>query len=343
MVEPEATSTRSIESVTLIVPMYNEEKHIVGLVSDIAAQDYQGEIQMIVADGASTDQSVQRLTEAARRHDLDLRLIPNPERWVSAGLNRCIREATGDLIVRLDCHSRYPLDYLSRCVAASLETGADNVGGVFVSVGETPTERAVAAALDSPFGGVHWTRHGAGGRVETDTVPYGAFRPAAFQRAGLFDESLVRNQDDEFNLRLRLAGGRIVLDPSIEIYYTPRGSYRTLFRQYFGYGVWKPVVMRKHGRVVSGRSLVPSLFLCSLALLAVASAWLRPARILLASELVAYAVLLLAAAVAVLRRRHEPSRLLPRTLLAFATFHFAYVAGLLLGLLRRPRSVRGDG
>ena len=111
-------------------------------------------------------------------------------------------------------------------------------------VGQTGMERAVACAMDSPFGGIGWTRHAAvDTRIEVDTVTYGAFRPEAFQLAGRFDESLVRNQDDEFNLRLRLSGGRIVLDPSIRVRYRPRGSLTKVFRQYFEYGLWKVPVM----------------------------------------------------------------------------------------------------
>jgi glycosyltransferase involved in cell wall biosynthesis len=216
-----------VERISIVAPMRNEAAHIEAFVDDVAAQDFDGEVELYVADGASTDDSVARLTAAAERHGIPLTVVPNPERWVSHGLNRCIRRATGDLIVRLDCHSSYPRDYLRRCAIAAEETGAMNVGGLFEPVGRTPMERAVACALASAFGGVHWTRDGGSReRVEADTVPYGAFRPEAFVLAGEFDESLVRDQDDEFNLRLRLCGGRIVLDPAIRVFYTPRGSLR---------------------------------------------------------------------------------------------------------------------
>ncbi len=256
-----------VKRVSVIAPMWNEAAHIDGFVADIAAQDFDGELELLVADGASSDGSAERLRGAAEREGIEVTVLDNPARWVSAGLNSCIRAATGGLIVRVDCHSRYPTDYVRRCVAAAEETGAENVGGIFIPIGRTGTERAVACAMNSPFGGIHWTRHGEGERVEVDTVPYGAFTPDAFERAGLFDETLVRNQDDEFNLRLRLAGGKIVLDPAIRIFYTPRGSFTRLFRQYYEYGLWKPAVMSKHGRIVSARSLVPIAFVGSLAVL----------------------------------------------------------------------------
>jgi succinoglycan biosynthesis protein ExoA len=326
-----------IRRVSVMAPMWNEAGHIEDLVADLAAQDYDGEVELLVADGGSTDDSVERLRAAAARHGVAVTVFDNPDRWVSRALNLCIGEARGDLIVRVDCHSRYPADYLRRCVEAAEETGAANVGGVFVPRGRTSTERAVACAMDSPFGGIHWTRHGPSGRVEVDTVPYGAFRPDAFRRAGLFDETLIRNQDDEFNLRLRHAGGRIVLDPSIRIFYTPRGSYRRVFRQYFEYGYWKPAVMRKHGRVVSARSLVPGAFVASVALLGPLALFFRPAAWLLGAEVVAYAVGATGFGVMALRGKRESWRLLPRVVAAFPTFHVGYGLGTLTGLARGAR------
>jgi GT2 family glycosyltransferase len=328
----------AIRRVSVMAPMLNEGDHIANLVGDLAAQDWDGELELLVADGRSTDESVERLREAAKRHGMPVEVIDNPECWVSHGLNRCIDAATGDLIVRVDCHSRYPTDYIRRCVTAAEETGADNVGGVFIPTGRTKTERAVACAVDSPFGGVHWTRHGTKGRVEVDTVPYGAFRPEAFRRAGRFDESLHRNQDDEFNLRLRLAGGRIVLDPAIRIFYTPRGTFARLFRQYFEYGLWKPAVMRKHGRVASMRSLVPGAFLVSvLALLALAP-WLHDAAWLAGIEVGAYELGAILFAVAGIHRHRESWRLLPRVVAAFPALHFGQGIGMLLGCVRSARA-----
>jgi succinoglycan biosynthesis protein ExoA len=339
--EAQAPATRAvpdaekIHKISVVAPMWNEARHIEQLVADLAAQDFDGDVELLVADGRSTDDSVELLRAAAERHGVAVRVLDNPVRWVSAGLNACIREATGDLIVRVDCHSGYPPDYLRQCALVAEETGADNVGGVFVPRGETGVERAVATAMDSPFGGIHWTRHGQEGRFEVDTVPYGAFRPRAFELAGLFDESLVRNQDDEFNLRLRRAGGRIVLDPSIRIYYTPRGSFRRLFRQYYEYGLWKPAVMRKHGSVVSLRSLAPILFVGSLIVLALLAPFSRLDLLLLELEVGLYLLGAVVFGVLAIRAKRERLRILPRVLAAFATFHVAYGLGMAVGWLRR--------
>ena len=195
-------------------------------------------------------------------------------------------------------------------------------------------ERAVASAMDSAFGGIGWTRHeAAGGPVEVDTVTFGAFRPEAFRQAGLFDESLRRNQDDEFNLRLRRHGGRIVLDPSIRLFYTPRGSLGAVFRQYFEYGRWKVPVMRKHRRVLGIRSLAPAAFVLSLLALAATAAFWRPAAWALALEVAIYAASALGFGLASLRRRRESARLLPRVSAAFLAFHVGYGLGMVRGLV----------
>jgi succinoglycan biosynthesis protein ExoA len=323
-----------IGRVSVVAPMYNEAGHIEDVVADVAAQDFEGELEFIVADGESTDGSVELLRAAAERHGLAVRLIDNPERWVSHGLNAAVRAATGDLVVRIDCHSRYPSYYVRRCVEVAVETGADNVGGVLVARGRTPTQRAAACAMSSAFGGIGWSRHDDDERVEVDTVPFGAFRPDAFRRAGLFDESLVRNQDDEFNLRLRLAGGRIVRDPSITLEYTPRGRYRGLFRQYYEYGRWKVPVMLKHRRIVSMRSLAPAALVASFLTLTALSIVTHHALALLLTELGVYAAGAALFGVRAIRSRRESWRLLPRVIAVFPTIHLAYGFGMVAGWLR---------
>jgi succinoglycan biosynthesis protein ExoA len=334
--------TRRIRRVSIVSPMLNEADHVEDFVADLAAQDYDGDTQLLVADGGSSDGSAELLLSASERHDLPVTVIENAEGWVSHGLNLCIQAATGDLIVRLDCHSRYPPEYLRRCVVASEETGADNVGGVLIPAGRTPMERAVAYAANTPFGGVHWTRHNSFDRVEVDTVPYGAFRPEVFRRVGLFDESLLRNQDDEFNLRLRLAGGRVVRDPSIRVFYVPRGTFRGLFRQYYEYGRWKAPVMQKHGRATSARSLVPGAFVGSVIALALVAPWVQAARLLLAAELSLYLLAAVFFGLVCVRRMQGSWGLLPRVVAVFPTLHVAYGLGMLVGWARsivRPRPI----
>ena len=279
--------------------MHNEASNVEEFVADLAAQDFDGEVEFIVADGASTDGSVELLRVAARAAGIDVRVIDNPRQWVSPGLNACIAAASGDLIVRLDCHSRYPPDYLRRSAIAAQETGAWHVGGRLMPDGRTPTERAVACAMDVPFGGIGWTRAAsANTRVEVDTVTFGAYRPDVFRRVGGFDETLIRDQDEELNLRMHRAGGRTILDPAIVVRYRPRGSLAGVWRQYYGYGLWKVPVMLKHRRVLSLRSLAPLAFVVSTGALGLAGTRVPAARRLLAAEAGAYVAVAVAFAVA---------------------------------------------
>jgi succinoglycan biosynthesis protein ExoA len=323
-----------IHRVSVVAPMLNEAEHIEAVVADVAAQDFEGELEFLVADGGSSDDSVALLGAAGERLGLAVVVIDNPHRWVSHGLNACVRAATGDLVIRIDCHSRYPRDYVRRCVEVAVETGADNVGGVITARGRTPTQRAVACAMGSAFGGIGWSRHSEAERVEVDTVPFGAFRREAFHRVGLFDESLVRNQDDEFNLRLRLAGGRIVRDPSITLEYTPRGTFRGLSRQYYEYGRWKVPVMLKHRRIVSLRSLAPAALVASFLTLTILSIITHHALAFLLAELAVYTVCAALFGVRAVRSRKESWRLLPRVVAVFPTIHLAYGLGMATGWLR---------
>ncbi|HEY2934962.1 MAG TPA: glycosyltransferase family 2 protein [Gaiellaceae bacterium] len=329
---------KRIRRISVVAPMVDEAEHVESLVADLAAQDFDGELEIIVADGRSTDGSAARLRAAAQRTGLDVTVLDNPHRSAAAGLNRCIARATGDLIVRLDCHASYPPDFLRRCALASEETGAWNVGGILTARGRTPTERAVACAYDSPFGGIAWTRHlGRTDRVEVDLVHYGAFRPEVLERVGGYDEGLVVGEVEDLCERIREAGGTVVYDPAIRLYYVPRGSYRGVFVQYYRYGLWKVAAMAKHGRVLSARSMVPVLFVASAAGLGAASTRSRPARRLLAVELAAYGLGGTLFALAAVRGRREEPRLVPRVLGVFATFHLAHGLGQLHGWARQLR------
>jgi glycosyltransferase involved in cell wall biosynthesis len=325
---------RQVRRISLVVPMRNEAEHVTPLVEDMAGQDFVGELELLVADGGSTDNSVELLRRAADRCGLRLTVLENPAQWVSQGLNACIREAKGDLIVVLGCHSRYPSNYLSRCALASEETGALVVGGILVPEGRTPMERSVAIAMDSPFGGIGWMRDTADAiRRDSDVVTFGAFRPETFRLVGPFDESLQRNQDDDFTLRVRRAGGRVVLDSTIRVFYTPRGSLRGAFRQYWEYGLWKVPVIRKHRQISSARSLAPTAFVTSLLLFAAVTPKWRPARPLLAAECGAYLLCALSFGVLGVRRREAPWSLLPRVVAAYPAFHLGYGLGMVRGWL----------
>jgi succinoglycan biosynthesis protein ExoA len=332
-----------IRRISIISPMRNEADHVEGLIADIADQDFDGEIKVFIADGRSTDDSIDRAKRAAEEHGVALTILDNPDKWVSSGLNACIRHSDGELLVRLDCHSRYPRNYVRRCALVSEETGADVVGGIFVPRGRTRHERAVACAMDSPFGGVHWARNSSQGvRRDADIAVYGAFKPRAFEFAGFFDESLMRNQDDEFTLRLRRLGGRVVLDSSIHVYYTPRSTLRGVFRQYFQYGFWKVPVMLRYHRASSLRSLAPIAFIGTVVLAGALAPLFAAARWLLLAECCSYGFASVVFGIRAVRNSGERMSILPRVLAVFLTFHVSYGSGMVAGFANAFRG-RRDG
>ncbi len=338
------TSIRPIERISIIVPMLDEESRVEGLVADIARQTFVGVLELLVADGGSSDDSVARLHAAAKANGLPLTLIENRHRLIPHALNACIRRARGDLVLRMDCRARYPHDYLERCVAALEETGAWNVGGLTVPVGETPAQRAVACAMDSPFGGIGWTRHrGSDRRIEVDTVYCGAFPREAFAAVGLFDESLPRNEDEDFNFRLRQAGGRVVLDPRIRVFYAPRASAARLFSQYVGYGRGKTDLIVKHPRAVTLRGMAPVAFVTSVAALAAVAMQSRAARRLLVAELALYAGSAVGFGARAVAERGESVGLLPRVVAVFPVLHVAYGVGMLHGFACQGKASRPLG
>lgn len=244
-------------TVSVIVPCRNEIDAIDSFLRSALAQTgLDGEYEVIIADGESDDGTRAVLDEWAQR-DSRVKIVDNPARFVSSGLNRAIRAARGDIVARMDVHTEYAPDYLAECLRVISLTGAENVGGPARTKARTPFQSANAAAYHSWFcvGGARF--HDPGFSGEVDTVPYGCWRRQTLEELGLFDETLVRNQDDELNLRLTRKGGRIWQSATIRSWYYPRNSAWSLFRQYYQYGYWKVKVIQKHRLPASWRQLVP--------------------------------------------------------------------------------------
>jgi succinoglycan biosynthesis protein ExoA len=339
------TPSRPIE-ITIVAPCRNEVKRVAAFVRSLAAQELEGrQWEAIIADGASDDGTREELARCAR--EVDLRIIDNPKRIVSSGLNQAIREARGRYIVRMDLHTEYAPDYVARCVETLQHTGARNAGGPARTKPRGTLGSAIAAAYHSPFGCGGARFHDPEYRGWVDTVTYGCWEKSYLEGLGLFDESLVRNQDDELNLRIVRSGGRIWQDPAIRSWYEPRNSLRALFLQYFQYGFWKVAVIRKHRLPASWRHLVPGAFVAANLALAGACAVSSlvgavPERDALGlGWLCLWAVYLGAAALAsVSAARRHGWRLLPLLPVVFATLHSAYGLGFLSGLLTVPRGSR---
>jgi len=322
--------TASSPLVTVILPIRNEARYIARCLESVVNQDYPRErVEILVVDGMSEDGTRDILAQFADR-DLRVRLIDNPQRIVPTALNRGIRAARGEIVIRVDGHAVIAPDYVRRCVEALGATKADNVGGPMNAVGKTVVAQAIALASSSRFGVGSALFHYTDKPGWVDTVYMGAYRRQVFDRIGLFDEELVRNQDDEFNYRLIRAGGKIWLDPAIRSDYFSRASLRALWKQYFEYGFWKVRVIQKHGRPASWRHLVPAAFVLALAASA-ALGIVSGLPILFLVVVASYAAASLAASLWLAVRRGL--RCLPLLPFAFATMHLAYGVGFIGGLV----------
>jgi glycosyltransferase involved in cell wall biosynthesis len=329
----------SAKFVSVIVPCRNEERFITQCLESIFTGDYPEEqLEVLVIDGRSDDRTRQLVEEVTLTHP-SLRLLDNPSRITPIALNAAIRAARGDVIIRMDAHVRYPPNYISLLVHALETTQADNVGCCIVTLpaSDSPMARAIAVGISHPLGvGNSYFRTGTRRPRWVDTVPFGCYRREVFDRIGLFDEELVRNQDDEFNFRLIKNGGRVLLMPDVTAHYYARGSLQALARMYYQYGLFKPLVARKVGRVMTVRQLVPALFVLGL-LGSAALAPLYPVALMLLLTICAsyLGVLCIGAAMA---SQARGIRCKLSLVAVFAVLHFSYGLGFLTGMLRVARS-----
>lgn len=253
--------------ISVICPIYNEEKYIEACIQSVLRQEYPAnEMEVLFVDGMSTDRTREIVKQYAAEHPF-IHLLDNPQRIVPVALNIGIRVARGEVIIRLDAHARYPDNYFHVLTERLQQLEADNVGGVCrtLPARDTTRCRAIALALSSPFGmGNSYFRIGATREMSVDTVPFGCFRRSIFDRIGMFDEELVRNQDDEFNGRIIRNGGKIYLIPSVVIDYFARDTIGKTGRMFYQYGLFKPLVNKKLGMPATLRQFFPPLFVLGL-------------------------------------------------------------------------------
>lgn len=319
-----------MKRLSVIVPCFNERAFVDTFLDDLASQRLPmgWSIEWLVADGGSDDGTRERL-DARATVDERLIVVDNPRRIVATGLNACIARARGEVIARLDVHTTYADDYLAQCLAALERSGADNVGGPWIAAGDAPMQRAIAAAFQNRWvvGGARSRDAAYEGTVET--VYLGCWPRACFERFGGFDEALVRNQDDEHNLRITRGGGRVWQSAAIRSTYRPRASLMQLFGQQRQYGYWRSFVLRKHGAPTSWRQLVPAAFVAALAITLLASPWAGAGP--LAALLGAYG--LYVGSVSLTMASAGSWGLLWRLPLVIAGYHVGYGLGTWEGLL----------
>ena len=322
--------------VSIIIPCYNEQSTIRPLLEALREQTFpRAEMEVIISDGRSTDGT--RDAIAAFQKDFsDLRVIvvDNTRQTIPSAVNRAIESSHGSIIVRLDAHSKPYPDYVQNCVNA-LEAGrGDNVGGVWeIRPGaQTWIAESIAVAAAHRLGvGDALYRH-AKQAAEVDTVPFGSFRRDLIDRIGKFDETLLTNEDYEFNARVRRAGGRIWLDPSIRSIYFARKTLLELARQYWRYGFWKWRMLRRYPNTLRWRQALPPLFVLSLLVLAVLSMFYPILEIILLSEIILYFSVFVVAGISAALNNRKPYLVFGLSL-AIPVMHITWGSGLLWSML----------
>ena len=320
-------------SVSILIPVRNGASHVGMCLDAVLRQDYPTElIQVIVADGDSTDRTFDIIKERIRGVGR-AQLIRNPGQIVPTGMNLMTPMATGDVIIRIDGHCEVAPDYVRRCVEHLTKEGIDGVGGSITTIGHTPLSGTIALAMSSPFGVRDSAFRTQSERsLLADTIPFPAYTRSIVARAGSYDEELVRDQDDEYNYRIREMGGRLLLAGDINTSYHGRTSLSRLWRQYFEYGFYKVRVLQKHPRQMRSRQFVPPLFALSVVLSLCITGLFSWGWGALASVAGSYALANLAAsAAAASKKGWRHIAFLP---IVYAILHLSYGLGFLAGLMR---------
>jgi glycosyltransferase involved in cell wall biosynthesis len=327
------TGSEDLPFVSLLMPVRNEGGYLRGALDSVLKQDYPPEkMEILVIDGMSEDNTRAILAEYQAEVDR-LFIFDNPRHIVPTGMNIAMRCARGTILIRVDGHCEIAPDYVQRCVYYLENDLADGVGGPMETIGQTAMARMIAIAMSSPFGvGNSAFRTVSDKTMFSDTVPFPAYKRSVVQDAGGYDEELVRNQDDEYNYRLREKGYRILLAADIRSRYYSRSSLSSLRRQYFQYGYWKVRVLQKHPRQMSLRQFVPALLVGTIILSTLVSFFHPIGSIFVGLSIGAYILANLTASIITASHRAWDSLwLLP---LGFGIIHFSYGLGFLAGLFK---------
>jgi succinoglycan biosynthesis protein ExoA len=334
--------------VSIVIPCYNEVGTIGFLLEALLDQGVEArKMEVILSDGMSTDGTREAAAAFARAHpELSVRVIDNTDRLIPAALNRGIQKASGEVVVRLDAHSIPESGYVGRCLEVLEQTGAANVGGVWdIQAGADHwIARGIAAAAAHFLGAGDARYRISGSAGSVDTVPFGAFRREWYDRIGPFNENLPTNEDYEFNVRLRQAGGTVWFDPSIRSTYFTRRTLPELARQYARYGFWKSRMLLSHPGSLRWRQALPPSFVALIVVLGVASLFWMPARIALGLSLAIYVGVTVSAGIIEAAHRRDAGLAIGFPL-AIWTMHFAWggaflaglISGVLNGVQRAPR------
>lgn len=317
--------------ISVIVPVYNEEKYLDSCIASMLEQDYpKAAVEWFFVDGMSTDRTLDILNSYRDQYPELIHVLQNPNKTVPYAMNIGIREAKGVYIIRLDAHAEYANDYFSKCVEVLDETGADNVGGVMETKSCTPIGKTIAKMLSSRFGvgDSHFRTSGKDGYV--DTVPFGAFRREIFEKVGLYDERLSHNQDSELNYRIIHNGGKIFLSNKIKLAYYCRDSVKGIVKMALLNGKWNIITSHFCPGSMRLRHFIPCLFVLSLIGMPLLTWLWWVFGILFSLELLTYSALdILFAA-----RSAESFKEFWQLLYLFPLFHICYGWGSVLGVFK---------
>ncbi|MDE7467258.1 MAG: glycosyltransferase family 2 protein [Muribaculaceae bacterium] len=323
---------------SVICPIYNEEKYISKCIESILSQDYpKDDLEVIFADGMSTDRTREIISAYTSKYPW-IKLIDNFQRIVPPALNKAIKISQGEIILRLDAHASYPSNYFSSLVNALKRTGADNVGAVCKTevLNQTPKALAIRAVLSHPLGvGNSSFRTGISTEQETETVPFGCWPRSAFEKYGYFDERLKRNQDIELNKRITRGGGKIIIIPDTYSIYYARESFQKIARNNYGNGLWNILTVwyTNNLRSLSLRHFIPLLFVLSILVPCILSIWWHKIIFLAILSLLCYLIVIALTSIK-LSVKYRLNWLY--LVMAFSILHFSYGIGSLVGILKIP-------
>lgn len=317
--------------ISIVMPIYNEERYIENCVESLLLQDYPIEkMEWIFVDGMSNDNTRDLLQKYIKKYPNLIKVLDNPNKTVPFAMNIGIKEASGEYIIRLDAHADYSNDYFSKCVYYLEATNADNVGGVAETKSKGFVGKAIAKMLSSRFGvgNSEFRTNGESGYV--DTVPFGAFRREVFEKWGGYDERLTRNQDNEMNYRIRKNGGKIYLASDIKLSYYCRDSIKGISDMAFKNGMWNVITMKLCPGAMGIRHFIPLAFLLSIIFLPLLSLVFKPFLYLFGAEMFLYCILDCLFSANVSGSAKEFFLLLA----LFPIFHVTYGAGSMRGLAK---------
>ena len=313
--------------ISVICPVYNESAYI-KKVLDFYITALPADKELILIDGNSTDDTCVIIKQYMQKRD-DIRLLDNPKRIVPYALNKAIEAAKGDIIIRLDAHTDYAPDYFEKILETFAKTDADIVGGPMRIAKGNTVQNAIGYATCTAFGVGNSSFHFPDYEGYTDSVYLGAWKKSIFKTTGLFDVAFKRNQDDEFHYRAKSMGFKIYQHPDIKLHYHPRKTFALLFKQYYQYGLYKPLVLQKNKSAISIRHVIPAMFVCYLLTIPVSLAFgfyigLLPLLFYLLGD------------VFFTSKANNPISELLAIMLVYPLLHVSYGLGFIKGFIKKP-------